>query len=67
MSKQNDYLDSAAETVRLAQHASSSSDKTRLLNLAEAWVVLAKKAHDSKIRQPIEMHPLLTKKIDFHQ
>ena len=67
MSKQNDYLDSAAQTVRLAQHASSSSTKTRLLNLAEASVVLAKKAHDLKMRRHIEMHPLLTNKIDFHQ
>ena len=67
MSKHNDYLDSAAETVRLAQHASSSSAKTRLLHLAEAWVVLAKKAHDLKMRQPIEMHPLPTKKMDCRQ
>jgi hypothetical protein len=35
MSKEHDYLESATETVRLVQHASTSSDRLRLLRLAE--------------------------------
>jgi hypothetical protein len=30
ITKEDDYLDNAAETMRLAQHAPSSSDKTAL-------------------------------------
>jgi hypothetical protein len=46
LTKEDDYLDHAVETMRLARHASSSSDKTRLLKLAEGWVDLAEKAHE---------------------
>jgi hypothetical protein len=64
MSKEDDYLDSAAETMRLAQHASSSSHKTRLLKLAEGWVDLAEKAHNSnRRRRPVILHPLVAKKM----
>jgi hypothetical protein len=62
--KEDDYLDSAAETVRLAQHACSSSDKSRLLRLAEGRVDLAEKAHNSdRRRQPVILHPLVAKKM----
>jgi hypothetical protein len=43
-SKQDDYRGQAAETMRLAQHASSSTVKARLVNLAEAWIALAERA-----------------------
>jgi hypothetical protein len=43
-SKEVDYLRHAAEATRLAQHATSWTDKTRLVKLATAWVDLAKKA-----------------------
>jgi hypothetical protein len=32
--KEDDYVDNAADAMRLAQHAYSSSDKTRLIELA---------------------------------
>jgi hypothetical protein len=35
MSKQDEYLDSAAQTVELATRTSSSGDKSHLLDLAE--------------------------------
>jgi hypothetical protein len=65
MTKEADYLDNAADAVRLAQHAYSSSDKTRLLELAEAWVDLAEKAHENtrRPRRPIILHPLVQKKL----
>jgi hypothetical protein len=64
MSKEDDYLESAAEVVRLAQHASSSSDKSRLLKLAEGWVDLAERAHNSdRRREPVILHPLVEKKM----
>jgi hypothetical protein len=65
MTKENDYLDNAAETMRLAQHASSSLDKTRLVKLAEGWVDLAEKAHEDtrRPRRPTILHPLVQKKM----
>jgi hypothetical protein len=41
MTKQDDYLDSAAETFDLATRTSNSADKSHLLNLAEKWLALA--------------------------
>jgi hypothetical protein len=43
-SKESDYRGKAAETMRLAQRASSSAVKARLGNLAAAWIALAEKA-----------------------
>jgi hypothetical protein len=45
-SKEVDYLRHAVEATRLAQHATSWTDKTRLVKLATAWVDLAKKARE---------------------
>jgi hypothetical protein len=47
-SKESDYRGKAAETMRLAQHASSSAAKARLVNLAAAWIALAEKARKAK-------------------
>jgi hypothetical protein len=44
-SKEGYYRRQAAETMRLAQRASSSFVKARLVNLAEAWIELAERAH----------------------
>jgi hypothetical protein len=44
-SKESDYRRQAVETLRLAQRASSSFVKARLVNLAEAWIELAEMAH----------------------
>ena len=41
MSKQDEYLDNAAQTLELATRASSSSQKSHLLNLADKWLDLA--------------------------
>ena len=45
MSKEDDYRRHAADTLNLAQRATSSSDKTRLLHMADAWLDLADRAH----------------------
>ena len=37
MSKQDEYRDSAAQVFELAARASSSNDKSHLLDLAEKW------------------------------
>jgi hypothetical protein len=47
-SKENDYRRQAVEAVRLAQQASSSFAKARLVNLAEAWIELADRAHKAR-------------------
>jgi hypothetical protein len=47
-SKEGDYLQHAAEATRLAQRATSWSDRTRLVRLATAWLDLAKKARERR-------------------
>lgn len=65
ITREDDYRDKAAEALRLAQHASSSSDKGRLLKLAEGWVELAEKARDDtrRPRPPTILHSLVQKKL----
>jgi hypothetical protein len=61
MSKQDDYLDNAAQTLNLASHVSKLAHRCHLLDLAEKWVELA----DRSYRQaehcagPLEEHPLV--------
>jgi hypothetical protein len=43
-SKESDYRRQAVETMRVAQQATCSSVRTRLVDLAEAWIELAEKA-----------------------
>ena len=45
MSKEDDYKLNAAETIDLANRASTSADKGHLLDLAEKWLDLADRAH----------------------
>jgi hypothetical protein len=66
MNKADDYRRNAADTMQLAQRASSSEDKGRLLKLAEAWLDLADRAHGTakQLRRPTILHPLVRKKLD---
>jgi hypothetical protein len=66
MNKEDDYRRNAADTVQLAQRASSSEDKGRLLRLAEAWLDLADRARRSarRLGRPGTLHPLVQKKLD---
>jgi hypothetical protein len=66
MTKEADYRNNAAEMVQLAQRASSNADKRRLLNMAEAWLDLADRAHKvmRRSRKPSVLHPLVREKID---
>jgi hypothetical protein len=61
MSRQDEYLDKAAQMLELATRASSSSERSRLLSLADKWLDLA-----DRFRQPSEAaardlneHPLV--------
>ena len=58
MSKQDEYLHSAAQTVDLATRTSSSGDKSHLLDLAEKWLDLADRSRDQAAPSPDE-HPLV--------
>jgi hypothetical protein len=67
MNKADDYRRNAADTMQLAQRASSSEDKGRLLKLAEAWLDLADRAYGAAKglrRRPTILHPLVRKKLD---
>ena len=63
MSKEIDYRENAAETFELAQHASSSRDKGRLLALAEKWLDLADRARRVRLAGKTYEHPLLKAKL----
>jgi hypothetical protein len=64
-SKEDDYRRHAADTLDLAQRASSTSDKARLLMMADAWLDLAERAHKLARRQAAKiLHPLLRSKRD---
>lgn len=66
MTKDDDYRKNAAETVQLAQRAVSTSDKVRLLRLAEAWLDLADRTRRVKpnLRGQKYLHPLIREKLD---
>jgi hypothetical protein len=57
MTKEEHYRRNAAETIQMAQRASSISDKGRLLRLAEAWLNLADRAHITS--RNLWRHPLM--------
>jgi hypothetical protein len=61
MTKQDDYLDSAAETFDLATRTSNSADKSHLLNLAEKWLDLADRSDRKPKRDARQFgeHPLV--------
>jgi hypothetical protein len=45
MSKRDDYLDNAAQTLNLANHVSKLAQRFHLLDLAEKWVELADRSY----------------------
>jgi hypothetical protein len=65
MKKEDSYHRNAADTVQLAQRASSTADKGHLLWLAEAWLDFADRAHNEarNVRRPTILHPLIEKKL----
>jgi hypothetical protein len=53
MSKEDEYRKNAAKTIDLAQHATSTRDKGRLLALAEKWLDLGDRVHQrTSVTQP---------------
>jgi hypothetical protein len=66
ITKEDEYRQNAPDTIQLAQRASSSSDKGRLLRLADAWLDLADRARNAarNLRRPTILHPLVQKKLD---
>jgi hypothetical protein len=42
MTKQEEYVENAVESLELAERLASSSDRRRMFKLAEAWAELAK-------------------------
>lgn len=61
MSKRDDYLDNAAQTLNLASHVSKLARRFHLLALAEKWVELADRSHRQRkdSAEPLEEHPLV--------
>jgi hypothetical protein len=68
MTKQDDYLQSAADAMELVRRAPSNEDKGRLLKLAQAWVDLADRARKAarRIRKPFLAEPLEPSKLERH-
>ncbi len=65
MTKETEYRANAANSVELANRASSMSDKGRLLELAEKWLDLADRAHrlTQRFAPSRWQHPLLQSKL----
>ena len=65
MTREGDYLHNAVETMRLAEHADSPTEKARLVMLAEGWIELAEKAQEDnkRPRRPTLLHPLVQEKM----
>jgi len=61
MSKQDDYLDNAAQTLNLANHVSKLAKRFHLLDLAEKWLELADRSQrqSKNSADPGEEHPLV--------
>ena len=56
MTKQEEYVENAVESLELAERLASSSDRRRMLKLAEAWVELANGTHDRGCHPPAAAH-----------
>ena len=69
MTKEDDYRHNAAETVELANKASTTADKGRLLSLAEKWLDLANRTRrPNRNPRQLDEHPLLKKMLgDDHR
>jgi hypothetical protein len=63
MSKQDEYRQFAADALDMAGKAAAIDSKTRLLNMADAWLNLADRAdrEPKRPRHPSREHPLVTK------
>jgi hypothetical protein len=58
MSKEHEYRDYAVTLMKLAQRAQGSSDRSRLLALAEAWLDLAERAAaQSPLARLLRLYP----------
>jgi hypothetical protein len=68
MSREDDYRKNAAESIDLAQRATSTRDKGRLLALAEKWLDLSERARKAASRriEKKQEHPLLKAKLGNH-
>jgi hypothetical protein len=65
MTKETEYRANAANSIELANRASSMRDKGRLLELAEKWLDLADRAHrlTRRFKPAAWQHPLLRSKL----
>jgi DnaJ-domain-containing protein 1 len=65
MTKETEYRANAANSIELANRASSMGDRSRLLELAEKWLDLADRTHRLTQRfEPLRwQHPLLRSKL----
>jgi hypothetical protein len=61
MTKQEDYLDHAAQSLELAGQTSDSAQRSNLLDLAEKWLELADRKHRQADNAAgvLKEHPLI--------
>ncbi len=69
MSKQDEYRRNAADTVDLASRAATTTDRGRLLQLAEKWLDLADRTERIARRPSTQIgdHPLVKKALGGDQ
>jgi hypothetical protein len=65
VAKEDEYIINGLDTLRLAERATSSRDKLRLLKLADSWLELAERIRRRRKSPPREVpeHPLVQAKL----
>jgi hypothetical protein len=68
MTKEADFRQNAADTMKLAQSVSSTADKGRLLKLAGAWLHLADRSRlvATGVQKSDQLHPLMKDTFEPH-
>jgi hypothetical protein len=63
VAKEDEYVINGLNALHLADRAALSSDKLRLLKLAESWLALVERIRRRKPKGRIAEHPLVKAKL----
>jgi hypothetical protein len=63
VAKEDEYVINGLDTLQLAERATSSRDKLRLLKLADSWLELAERIRCRVPARRTAEHPLVTAKL----
>ena len=61
--KEDEYVTNGLDSLQLAERATSSRDKLRLLKLAEGWLDLAERVRRRPATRRLPEHPMVKAKL----